>query len=250
MTIALITGGSRGLGRSMALHMADRGQDIILTYHSSKDAAEDVVAEIEKKGRKAVALQFDVADHDYFDAFIASLKETLQKVWQADTLDILINNAGTGLHKPFAETNEEEFDRMVAEHLKAPFLLTTKVIPMLNDGGHIVNISSGLARFAIPGYSVYAMMKGGLEVMARYLAKELGDRQIKVNAFAPGAIETDFGGGAVRDNKELNDYVSSVTALGRPGKPDDIGAAVASLVSGDMDWVTGQRLEASGGMLL
>ncbi|GGC97156.1 short-chain dehydrogenase [Aquisalinus flavus] len=250
MSIALITGGSRGLGRSMAEHLAGKGHDIILTYHSNAEAAEEVVTTIEQKGRKAVALQLNTGDAASFDEFAAQVGDSLQAIWDRADFDILINNAGMGVHAPFMETSEAQFDLLMNVHLKGPFMLTQTLLPMMKDGGHVVNISSGLARFSLPGYAAYAMMKGGIEVMTRYLAKELGARQIRVNTLAPGAIETDFGGGAVRDNGELNAFVASVTGLGRAGRPEDIGAAIAALVSGDLDWVTGQRIEASGGMFL
>jgi len=250
MSIALITGGSRGLGRSMAEHLADKGHDVILTYHSNAGAADEVVSMIEQKGRKAVALQLDTGDAASFEKFAAQVSDSLQSVWERQDFDILINNAGMGVHAAFMETSEAQFDSLMNVHLKGPFMLTQTLLPMMKDGGHVVNISSGLARFSLPGYAAYAMMKGGIEVMTRYLAKELGERQIRVNTLAPGAIETDFGGGAVRDNQDLNDFVASVTGLGRAGRPEDIGAAIAALVSGDLDWVTGQRIEASGGMFL
>jgi NAD(P)-dependent dehydrogenase (short-subunit alcohol dehydrogenase family) len=248
--IALITGGSRGLGRSMALHLADRGVDVILTYKGNVDSARQVVAEIEGKGRKAVALQLDVADSSAFPAFADAVKSALAKIWRRDRFDYLVNNAGVGVYAPMTETTEAQLDELYRIHLKAPLLLTQRLLPALEDGGRILNVSSGLARFAFPGYAAYAAMKGGVEVLTRYMAKELGGRKIAVNTIAPGAIETDFGGGAVRDNKGLNEQIAGLTALGRVGLPDDIGAAVALLLSPEAGWINGQRIEISGGMLL
>jgi NAD(P)-dependent dehydrogenase (short-subunit alcohol dehydrogenase family) len=248
--IALITGGSRGLGKNTALSMAKQGMDVVLTYQSKQAAAQEVVEEIAALGRKAVALQLDVAQVKTFDAFASTLKQALQTHFQAEKFDFLVNNAGTGLTAPFAETTEQVFDDMVNIHLKSTFFVTQKLLPLINDGGRIINISSGLARFTLPGYSAYAAMKGGIEVLTRYMAKELGARQIAVNTVAPGAIETDFGQGLVRDNKEVNAYIASQTALGRVGVPDDIGPMIASLLSDNYRWVNAQRIEASGGMLI
>ncbi len=248
--IALITGGSRGLGKNTALAMAKQGIDVVWTYHSKQAAAQEVVEEIAALGRKAVALQLDVAQVKTFDAFASTLKQALQTHFQAEKFDFLVNNAGTGLTAPFAETTEQVFDDMVNIHLKSTFFVTQKLLPLINDGGRIINISSGLARFTLPGYSAYAAMKGGIEVLTRYMAKELGARQIAVNTVAPGAIETDFGQGLVRDNKEVNAYIASQTALGRVGVPDDIGPMIASLLSENNRWVNAQRIEASGGMLI
>jgi NAD(P)-dependent dehydrogenase (short-subunit alcohol dehydrogenase family) len=247
--IALITGGSRGLGKNTALAMAARGIDVILTYQSQQAAAEATVAEIIAKGRKAVALQLDVADASRFQQFAEEMKAALKANWQAEGFDYLVNNAGTGIHAPFAETTEQQFDSMVNIHLKSVFFLTQKLLPLLNNGGRIVNISSGLARFSMPGYSAYAAMKGGIEVLTRYMAKELGARGIAVNTVAPGAIETDFGNGLVRDNKDVNALIAAQTALGRVGIADDIGPMIASLLSEDNRWVNAQRIEVSGGML-
>jgi NAD(P)-dependent dehydrogenase (short-subunit alcohol dehydrogenase family) len=248
--IALITGGSRGLGRSMALQSAQRGIDVLLTYRGNRKEAEAVVAEIEKSGRRAAALQLDVSVASSFDQFVDQVRELLKSRWQRDRFDYLVNNAGIGIHAGFAETSEAQFDELVNIHLKGPFFLTQKLLPLLADGGRIVNISSGLARFALPGYAAYAAMKGAIEVLTRYQAKELGARGIAVNVVAPGAIETDFGGGAVRDNKQLNDFIASQTALGRVGRPEDIGGVVASLLSPENRWINAQRIEASGGMFL
>ncbi len=248
--IALITGGSRGLGKSMALHVAAKGHGVVLTYNSQKAEAEEVVSQIGKHGGKAAALPLNVSDIKSFDGFIDQFKSTLQATWKRSDFDFLINNAGIGVYAPFPETTEDQFDELMKVHFKGPFFLTQKLLPLLKDGGRIVNISSGLARFTLPGYSAYASMKGGMEVLTRYLAKELGPRKISVNIVAPGAIETDFGGGRVRDNKEINQWVASQTALGRVGLPDDIGGAVASLLADENHWITGQRIEVSGGQSL
>ncbi len=248
--IALVTGGSRGLGRDMAINLAKKGIDVALTYNSNKAEADKVVAEIEAAGQKAVALQLNTSEVKTFDAFFDQLKTALQETFNTDHFDFLINNAGTALYAPFAETTEEQFDTVLNIHYKGVFFLTQKALPILNDGGRIINISSGLARFSFPGSSAYGSMKGAIEVLTRYLAKELGPRHIAANIVAPGAIETDFGGGHVRDNKEVNDQVASVTALGRVGLPDDVGSVVAFLCTEDAKWINGQRIEVSGGMML
>ena len=248
--VALITGGSRGLGRNTALHLARKGCDVALTFHSREDEAASVVAEVEALGRKAVALQLDTRQTAGFADFSTRLQAVLTEMRGEPGLDFLVNNAGTGINVPFAETTEAQFDDMMAIHLKGVFFLTQAMLPLIRDGGRIVNLSSGLARFSLPGYAAYATMKGGVEVMTRYLAKELGPRRISVNVVAPGAIETDFGGGAVRDVAELNTYIASQTAMGRVGLPDDIGGAISSLLMGEMGWMTAQRIEVSGGMLL
>ena len=248
--IALITGASRGLGRSAALHLAAQGVQLIITYKDSAAPAQEVVAQIEALGSRAVALRLDVGDSQSFGAFAQEVKAALAATWQREQFDYLVNNAGVGLTAPFAETTEAQFDQLVDIHLKGTFFLTQKLLPLIADGGRIVNTSSGLARFSLPGYAAYAVMKGGVEVLTRYLAKELGPRGISVNTIAPGAIETDFGGGTVRDNAQVNAHISSVTAQGRVGLPDDIGGAVAALLSPGNGWVTGQRIEVSGGMML
>lgn len=248
--IVLVTGASRGLGKDMALQLAAKGFDVVITYHSQKETAVKVVDEIKSLGKKAYALQLDVALSNTFEAFATNLKAVLKSEFNADGIDALVNNAGTGVHASFTDTTPEQFDNMVDIHLKAPFFLTQKLLPALNDGGSIVNISSGLARFTFAGYSAYGTMKGGVETFTKYLAKELGERQIRVNVVAPGAIETDFGGGVVRDNKELNQLVSSLTALGRVGLPDDIGGVVAFLCSDESKWVNAQRLEVAGGIFI
>ena len=248
--IALVTGGSRGLGKNMALSIAKKGIDVILTYNSKKEEALAVVAEIEKLGQKAAALQLNTADSTSFDNFLEETKDVLKNTFGTTRFDFLINNAGIGIHASFAETTEEQFDLLMNIHLKGPFFLTQKALPLLNDGGAIVNISTGLARFSIPGTSAYASMKGGIEVLTRYQAKELGARGIRSNVVAPGAIETDFSGGVVRDNEQMNQFVASVTALGRVGLPDDIGGVVAFLCTDEARWINAQRIEVSGGMNL
>jgi NAD(P)-dependent dehydrogenase (short-subunit alcohol dehydrogenase family) len=248
--IGVITGGSRGLGKNTALAMAAQGVDVILTYHSQKDSAEAVVAEIVAMGRKALALQLDVTKASHFAGFAEQVSQALTTHWQQNRFDYLVNNAGGGAHASFAETTEAMFDQMVNLNLKSVFFLTQKLLPLINDGGRIVNISSGLARFAIPGYIAYSAMKGGVEVLTRFMAKELGARNITVNTVAPGAIETDFGGGLVRDNKDVNAYIASQTALGRVGVADDIGPMIASLLSENNRWINAQRIEVSGGMLI
>jgi len=247
---ALVTGASRGLGRNMAIALARKGVDVIGTYHSNKTEADATAAAIAALGRKAAMFQLDTGDVASFPAFAADLKQALATKWGRANFDFLINNAGIGVYAPFAETPEADFDRLMNIHLKGVFFLTQALLPLIADGGRIVNLSSGLTRFALPGYAAYAAMKGAIEVLTRYLAKELGPRGIAVNAIAPGAIETDFGGGAVRDNKQVNAFIASVTALGRPGLPDDIGPAVASLLTEDNRWINAQRIEISGGMFV
>ena len=248
--IALITGGSRGLGKSTVLHLAQKGTDVILTYHSKAEEARQVVAEVEKSGRKAVAFQLDTGDTRAFPDFAKQVKRALQERWGRDRFDFLVNNAGIGVHEAFSDTTEAQFDRVMNINLKGVFFLTQALLPLIADGGRIVNLSSGLARFTLPGHSAYAATKGAIEVLTRYLAKELGKRGISVNAVAPGAIETDFGGGMVRDNREVNSFIASQTALGRVGLPDDIGAMIALLLCEGNRWVNGQRIEVSGGVNL
>jgi NAD(P)-dependent dehydrogenase (short-subunit alcohol dehydrogenase family) len=242
MKIALVTGASRGLGKNTALALAKKGVNVIVTYRSSEAETSSVVSEIAEMGGKGAALQLDASSTKPFDEFAAQVKQTLQDQWQTEQFDFLVNNAGIGIYKPFAETTEDDFDRLINLQFKGVFFLTQKLLPLLKDGGRIVNLSSGLARFTLPGYSAYASMKGAIEVLTRYMAKELGDRQIAVNVVAPG--------GAVRDNPEINNFLASQTALGRVGLPDDIGGAIASLLSEDNRWVNAQRIEVSGGMFL
>jgi NAD(P)-dependent dehydrogenase (short-subunit alcohol dehydrogenase family) len=248
--IALVTGGSRGLGKNAVLKLAEQGIDVILTYNSQQQDAASVVAQIEQAGARGVALQLDVADSHNFDAFSEKVRETLKNIWQRENFDFLVNNAGVGLSAAFSETTEEQFDLLVNIHFKGPFFLTQKLLGLIADGGRILNISTGLARFTLPGHAAYAAMKGAMEVLTRYQAKELGGRGISVNTVAPGAIETDFSGGVVRDNAQLNEFIASQTALGRVGKPDDIGSVVAALLSEGTGWINAQRIEASGGMFL
>jgi len=248
--IALLTGGSRGLGKNMAIHLAKKGIDVILTYNSNREEADKVVSQLQSLGRKATAFQFDAGCIRSFDTFIEQIKQYLKEETGQHNFDFLINNAGTALYAPFMETTEEQFDTAYNIHYKGVFFLTQKALPYLNDGGRIINISSGLARFASPGASAYGAMKGAIEVLTRYLAKELGHRGIAANVVAPGAIETDFGGGRVRDNKETNAQIAAVTALGRAGVPDDIGGVVAFLCTEEAKWINGQRIEVSGGMNL
>ncbi|MFJ3482982.1 SDR family NAD(P)-dependent oxidoreductase [Pseudomonas sp. NPDC090202] len=248
--IAIITGASRGLGRNTALHLVRQGVDIIGTYRSREDEAHSLVAEIEALGGKAKMLQLDVGDSSRFDTFASQVSALLSAYFKAERFDFLVNNAGIGVHASCAETTEQQFDELMRVHFKGPFFLTQKLLPLIADGGRIVNLSSGLARFSPVGYAAYASMKGAIEVWTRYLARELGPRGITVNALAPGAIETDFSGGTVRDNGEVNAWVAANTAMGRAGLPDDIGAAIAMLLGDGGRWITAQRIEASGGMFV
>ncbi|MFT4204702.1 MAG: SDR family oxidoreductase [Chitinophagaceae bacterium] len=247
---AVVTGGSRGLGKNMAVAMAKKGLDIVITYNSNKAAADEVVATIESLGQKAKAFQLNTSDTKQFDSFVKDLTAYLQETNGSSNFDFLVNNAGTALYASVAETTEEQLDAIFNIHYKGVFFLTQKALPFINDGGGIVNISSGLARIVIPGSSVYGSLKGAVEVLTRYLAKELGARKIRANVVAPGAIETDFGGGRTRDNKDFNAQIANITALGRAGLPDDIGGVVAFLCTEDAYWINGQRIEVSGGMVL
>ncbi len=248
--IALVTGGSRGLGRDTAISLARKGNDVVLTYNSNREEADKVVAEILALGQKAAAFQLDTSKVATFAPFFQQVTAHLQEHTDSPNFDFLINNAGTALYAPFAETTEEQFDAIIDIHYKGVFFLTQQALPFLNDGGRIVNISSGLARFSNPGSSAYGSAKAAIETLTRYLAKELGARGITANVVAPGPVATDFGGGRVRDNKDMNELLSSLTALGRVGRPDDIGGVVAFLCSEDAQWVNGQRIEASGGINL
>jgi NAD(P)-dependent dehydrogenase (short-subunit alcohol dehydrogenase family) len=248
--IAIVTGGSRGLGRNTVLALARQGVDVILTYRSNQAEAQAVAQQIEQAGRQAVALQLDVARSDGFEEFAAQVADALKQRWQRGNFDFLVNNAGIGIHAAFAETTEAQFDELMNIHLKGPFFLTQKLLPLIADGGRIVNLSSGLARFSLPGHAAYAAMKGGVEVLTRYMAKELGARGIAVNTVAPGAIATDFGGGVVRDNEQVNRGIAGNTALGRVGQADDIGGAIAALLRDENRWINAQRIEISGGMFL
>ncbi len=245
--ITLVTGGSRGLGRNTALSIARSGGDVVLTYQSKAEAAQAVVAEIQALGRRAVALRLDVAHVSTFASFADDLRTSLRETWQRDTFDHLVNNAGHGEVAPVGEVTEAQFDSLVNVHFKGVFFLTQTLLPRIADGGRIVNLSTGLTRVSAAGWSVYAAVKGAIEVMTVYMAKELGDRGIAVNTVAPGAIETDFFGGAVRDTPEYNDFFAGMTALGRVGQPDDIGPMIASLLSENNRWINAQRIEVSGG---
>ena len=246
-TIALVTGASRGLGRNTALSIAARGGDVILTYQSRAEEAQAVVAEINALGRKAVALQLDVGKVAAFPAFVSALRAALTESWGRDSFDHLVNNAGHGDYALIADTTEAQFDRLVDVHFKGVFFLTQALLPLLADGGRIVNLSSGLTRVSAPGWAAYSAVKGAVEVLSVYMAKELGARGIAVNTVAPGAIETDFFGGAVRDTPEFNSFFAGMTALGRVGVADDIGPMIAGLLGPDNRWVNAQRIEVSGG---
>jgi NAD(P)-dependent dehydrogenase (short-subunit alcohol dehydrogenase family) len=248
--IALVTGGSRGLGKDMALRLAEKGLDVILTYHSKEEEAQNVVAQIENQGRKAAKLQLNTGDLTSFPSFSDRLKDVLADTFHSENIDYLINNAGVSGYSPIAEVTEELFDELLNIHFKGVYFLTQRLLPVLNDGGGIVNISSGLTRISSPASSAYASMKSAVETFTRYLAKELGGRRIRANVVAPGAIMTDFGNAHYRNNEQLQQFISSVTALGRPGVAEDIGGVVAFLCTEDARWVNGQRIEASGGMML
>ena len=246
--IALVTGGSRGLGKNSALQLAQKGFDVIITYQSQKEEAAKTVTEIQSLGRKAAFLALDLANISSFDSFANNLKSILTSDFGVERIDALVNNAGSGYYASISETTEAGFDAMSDIHLKAPFFLTQKLVSLLNDGGSIVNTSSGLSRFSYNGYAAYAIMKAAIDGLTRYQAVEFGSRKIRSNSVAPGAIETDFGGGRLRDDKDLNQMISNLTPLGRVGKPDDIGSVVAFLCSDESKWVNGQRIEASGGI--
>lgn len=248
--IALITGASRGLGKSAALHLAKEGVSVVITYRNNKEEAEIVVNEIKHSGGQAAALRLDVVDVSSFSDFSDRLLAVLQETFGRGRFDFLVNNAGYGVFKPFTETTADDLDAMYAVHLKGPFLLTQTLAGLIEDGGRILNVSSGLTRFTYSGYGPYAVMKGGVEVATRYMAAELAHRQIAVNTIAPGAIETDFNGGVVRDTPEINQQIASITAMGRVGVPDDIGEAIAGLLAANSQWMTGQRVEVSGGQVL
>lgn len=249
VAIALVTGGSRGLGRATVLALAKRGVTCLFTYNARRDAADEVIAAVKALGGRAVALPLDTGRADSFPAFAGTVRAALAELG-ADRLDYLVNNAGTSHHAPIAEVTEADFDALFAVHVKGPFFLTQALLPVLRDGGRIVNLSSGLTRIIVPGSAAYGAMKGAVEVLTRYMAKEFGPRRIAVNTVAPGAIQTDFSGGMVRDNPEANRRVAEMTALGRPGLPDDIGPMIASLLSEDDRWINAQRIEVSGGMAI
>jgi NAD(P)-dependent dehydrogenase (short-subunit alcohol dehydrogenase family) len=247
--IALITGGSRGLGRSTVEALARRSIDSIFTYNTNRAAADEVIAAVQQTGGRATAIRLDTGDSAAFAGFAAEVRRVLED-WGVERVDFLVNNAGTSHHAPISEVTEEDFDALYRIHLKGVFFLTQMLLPLIADGGRIVNVSSGLTRIIYPGSSAYGTMKGAVEVLTKYLAKELGSRRIAVNVVAPGPVQTDFSGGMVRDNPDVNRQISQVTALGRPGLPDDIGPMIASLLSEDNRWVNAQRIEVSGGMLI
>jgi NAD(P)-dependent dehydrogenase (short-subunit alcohol dehydrogenase family) len=247
--IALVTGGSRGLGKNAALKLAQKGNDVIVTYHTQKEAAQTVVEQIKAMGQKAAALPLDMGNIASLDGFIDQLNQTLSN-WNTQKFDFLINNAGMGATIPFAQATEEDFDRLLNVHFKGVYFLTQKCLPLLNDKGRIINLSSGTTRFCVHGYSIYASMKGAIETFTRYLAKELGPRGITANVLAPGPVETDFNGAAIRNNPQMKGYLASITALGRVGEANDIGGIIAFLCSDEAFWINGQRIEASGGISL
>jgi len=246
--IALVTGGSRGLGKEMALSLARKGIDVIITWRTNEEEASNVAASIQEMGRKSASLHLDMSNFDQLGQFVDSVKGTLQSVWQTSTFDFLVNNAGMGATVPFEQVTEDLFDEFMNVHFKGVYFLTQKCIPLINQGGRIINISSGTTRFSNPGYSVYASMKGAIEVFTRYLAKELGSKGIAANVVAPGPIETDFNNAAIRNNPNMKGMLSSLTPLGRVGTSEDIGGVVAFLCSEDGRWINGQRIEVSGGI--
>ncbi|WP_350288163.1 SDR family oxidoreductase [uncultured Croceitalea sp.] len=248
--IALVTGGSRGLGKNMAISLAKKGLHVVITYHSNQEAAENTINEIKAQGANGVAIQLDTRKVSGFENFKKVLVKTLKDEWSTNKIDYLISNAGFGYNGSVADTSEEAFDDLVNVHLKGVYFLTQTLLETINNGGGIINISSGLARFSFPGYSAYATMKGAIEVYTRYLAKELGGRQIKANTIAPGAINTDFNKDRFEQAPQTVDIIAGMTALGRVGESDDIGGVIAFLCSEDAKWINGQRIEASGGMLL
>lgn len=248
--IALVTGGSRGLGKDMAMALANKGVDIVITYRTKKEEAERVVAEIQKLGRKATAISFDVGDIKSFDAFIVQLTNALQQNWGVAKFDFLINNAGVGATIPIAQVTEEAFDNLMNIHFKGVYFLTQKSLLILNDGGCVINISTGTTRFCVPGYSVYSSLKGAAEIFTKYIAKEFGNRGIRSNTVAPGPVETDFNNAAIRSNPQMKAALSGMSPLGRVGQADDIGSVVAFLCSEEGKWINGQRIEVSGGINL
>ena len=248
--IALVTGGSRGLGKNSALCLAEKGHDVILTYHTNQAAANEVVALIQAMGRKAMALQLDMGNLGSFNQFMEELSLTLQEKWDTDKFDFLINNAGVGATIPYQQATEEEFDYLMNIHFKGVYFFTQKALPFINDQGRIINLSSGTTRFCVSGYSIYASMKGAIETFTRYLAKEVGQRGITANVLAPGPIETDFNGAAIRNNPQMKGFLANQTALGRVGEASDIGGIITFLCSPEGYWINGQRIEASGGISL
>lgn len=248
--IAIITGGSRGIGRATALKFAKEGINSIITYNSNEDEAVKTVQEIEKIGAKSIALKLDVADRNSYMYFAQVVQGALKTNFGTDKFDILVNNAGIGLDAKFLETTEEDFDRMANIHYRSVYFLSQKLVPFIKEGGHIINVSTGTTRFTLPGYSLYASLKGAVETLTKFMAKELAPLKIRVNVIAPGATATDFRGGFVRDNKDVQAYLASLTTEGRVGLPDDIGDAIYGIISSDMHWLNGQRFEASGGQAI
>lgn len=248
--IALVTGGSRGLGKDMAIALAGKGMDVMVTYRTQKEEAEKTAQEVRKKGQKAAVLFFDAAVVNGLDGFVAQLKETLKQQWSAEKFDFLINNAGVGATIPIAQVTEEAFDNLLNIHYKSVYFLTQKSLALMNDGGGVINISTGTTRFCVPGYSVYSSMKSAVETFTKYIAKEYGARGIRANIVAPGPIETDFNNAAIRSNPQMKGFLSSITALGRVGNADDIGSVVAFLCTDDAKWINGQRIEVAGGINL
>ncbi|WP_294258006.1 SDR family oxidoreductase [uncultured Sphingomonas sp.] len=247
--IAIVTGSSRGIGRDTVLRLADRGISSIVTYHSAREAADEVVEAVKRAGASAVALHLDVGRASSFDGFIADVRSALTTLG-AERFDYLVNNAGTASTATLANGTETELDAIFAVHFRGPFLLTQKLLPLMNDGGGIVNIASGLARFSFPGRAIYGPIKAAVETLIRYMALELGSRGVSVNVVAPGAIATDFSGGVTRDNADVNKAIASQTALGRVGGPEEVGPVIAALLSDDFRWVNGQRIEVAGGFRL
>lgn len=248
--IALVTGGSRGLGKDMALALADKGMDVILTYREQQQSAEEVASIIQRKGRNAAVVAYDAANINDIDTFVTSVLNVLRTQWRTDRLDFLINNAGVGATIPIAQVKEADFENLLNVHFKSVYFLTQKLINTINDGGSVINISTGTTRFCVPGYSVYSSMKGALEVFTRYVAKELGSRGIRANVVAPGPVETDFNHAAIRNNPQMKTFLSSLSPLGRVGYADDIGSVVAFLCTEEAKWINGQRIEVSGGINL
>lgn len=246
--IALVTGGSRGLGKNMAISLAKKKIDVIITYRSKEAEANDVVTEIESLGQKAAALHLDMSKFSSLDQFIKSLLETLQNKWNTASFDFLINNAGMGATVPFEQVTEELFNEFLNVHFKGIYFLVQRLLPNINHGGCIINISTGTTRFSNPGYSVYASMKGAIEVFTKYLAKELGAKGIRANVVAPGPVETDFNNATIRSNPQMKERLSSLSPLGRVGNADDIGGVVAFLCTDEAYWINAQRIEVSGGI--
>jgi NAD(P)-dependent dehydrogenase (short-subunit alcohol dehydrogenase family) len=250
MKIALITGASRGIGKNTAMQLAKRGVGVIVTYNGYREGAEAVVRDIEQAGGQAVALQLDVGVASSFPAFVATVAQALKEKWQRDSFDYLVNNAGVGAFKLIKDVTEQDFDLMMNIHLKGPFFLTQQLLPLMADGGSIVNLTSATTRVAFAGVAPYAAMKGGLDVLTRYMAKEFGDRKIRANAVSPGAIRTDLGGNPLDNNPEFAELLAGQAALGRVGEPEDVGMVIASLLSGDCQWVNAQTVEVSGGYFI